>query len=134
MAGRLQLEVATPDRLVFSGEVDFVTAVGGLGEFTVLPNHSPLLTTIVPGVLRFGTGSEVRKFAVGWGYAEVRPYKVLMLVEFAVGRDEIDPKSLEEEINETYNKANNPALPEEEREVYRKQLERLKAKKKLVAA
>lgn len=53
MSGKLMLEIATPEKLVFSGEVDYVTAPGGLGEFTVLPKHTPLLTTISPGILKF---------------------------------------------------------------------------------
>ncbi len=129
----MQLEIATPDKLVFSGEVAYVTAPGGLGEFTVLPNHTPLLTTISPGVVRFDDGSGVKEFAVGWGYAEVRPYKVLILVEFACTRDEIDPSELQMELDETLAKMRE-ASSEEERASYAKQLERLRAKRKLVMA
>jgi F-type H+-transporting ATPase subunit epsilon len=133
MSGKLTLEVATPEKLVFSGEVDYVTAPGGLGEFTVLPKHTPLLTTIVPGILRFTTGGTVKEYAVGWGYAEVRPYKVLVLVEFAVTKEEIDASQLTKELEEAQAKAYDSTLSEEERATYQKQLERLKAKKKLIA-
>ena len=129
--GKLQLEIATPEKLVFSGEVDYVTAPGGLGEFTVLPKHTPLLTTISPGIVRFGSGSEERMYAVGWGYAEVRPYKVVLLVEFAETKDEIDSFALQEEI-EQIQKELATAKTEEEREALKKQLDRLKVRKKLV--
>ncbi len=130
--GKLQLEIATPEKLVFSGEVDYVTAPGGLGEFTVLPKHTPLLTTISPGIVRFGSGSEEKMYAVGWGYAEVRPYKVVLLVEFAETKDEIDPREVEREIEQIKERLAS-ASSEEERESLRRQLERLKARKRLVA-
>ena len=129
----LLLEIATPEKLVFSGEVDYVTAPGGLGEFTVLPKHTPLLTTIRPGILRFSTGGKVHEYAVGWGYAEVRPYKVLVLVEFASTAEELDAQEIEQDLQEAQKKAYDPTLSEEERAAYQKQLERLKAKKKLIA-
>ncbi len=130
--GKLQLEIATPEKLVFSGEVDYVTAPGGLGEFTVLPKHTPLLTTISPGIVRFGSGAEEKMYAVGWGYAEVRPYKVVLLVEFAETKDEIDPREVEREIEQIKERLAS-ASSEEERESLRRQLERLKARKRLVA-
>ncbi|BAT71667.1 F-type H+-transporting ATPase subunit epsilon [Thermosulfidibacter takaii ABI70S6] len=133
MSGKLMLEIATPEKLVFSGEVDYVTAPGGLGEFTVLPKHTPLLTTISPGILKFSTGGSVKEYAVGWGYAEVRPYKVLVLIEFAVTKDEIDTSQLTKELEEAQAKAYDSTLSEEERAAYQKQMERLKAKKKLIA-
>ena len=132
--GGILLEIATPDKLVFSGEVDYITAKGGLGEFTVLPKHSPLLTTIEPGVVRFASGGEVKELAVGWGYAEVRPYKVLMLVEFAQFKDEIDADELERQLQEISSKLKDASLSNEEKEALEKQLERLKAKKKLLVS
>ncbi len=130
----LQLEIATPEKLVFSGEVEYVTVPGGLGEFTVLPGHTPLLSTVHPGVLRFSGPEGERSYAVGWGYAEVRPYKVLILVEFAQTKEEIDAAQLEEELKDASSKAYDFSLSEEERKSYLKQLERLKARKKLVSA
>ncbi len=135
MADKILLEIATPEKLVLSEEVDFVTAPGGLGEFTVLPGHTPLLTVIEPGILKCGThGGEEKVFAVGWGYAEVRPYKMIVIVEFAETKDEIDRDEVEREIKELAHKVFSPEVPPEEREAYRKQLERLKARLKLVSS
>ncbi len=132
MAGGLQLEIVTPEKLVFSGEVEYVTAPGGMGEFTVLPNHTPLLTSIVPGVVRFSTGGAIKELAVGWGYAEVRPYKMLILVEFAEGREDIDPQEVQRQVDEISAKLRE-SLSEEEKEALQKQLRRLLARRKLVA-
>ena len=133
MADKILLEVATPEKLVVSEEVDFVTAYGGLGEFTVLPGHTPVLTTIEPGILRFGSGGNVKEYAVGWGYAEIRAYKVIMIVEFAETKEEIDRAEVESKIKEFAQKVFSTELSEEEREAYRKQLERMKARLKLVS-
>ncbi len=134
MAGKILLEVATPEKLVLSQEVDYVTAPGGLGEFTVLPGHTPLLTVIEPGVFKCGNhGEEAKVFAVGWGYAEVRPYKMIVIVEFAETKDEIDREEVEKEVKELVHKVFSSEVSPEEREAYRKQLERMKARLKLVS-
>lgn len=63
----------------------------------------------------------------------MRPYKVLVLIEFAVTKDEIDTSQLTKELEEAQAKAYDSTLSEEERAAYQKQMERLKAKKKLIA-
>ncbi len=134
-ADKILLEVATPEKLVLSEEVDFVTAPGGLGEFTVLPGHTPLLTIIEPGLFKCGTyGENPKVFAVGWGYAEVRPYKMIVLVEFAETADEIDKEEVEREVRDLVQKVFSSEVSPEEREAYRKQLERMRARLKLVSS
>jgi len=64
MAGNILLEVVTPDRAVVSEEVQIVVAPGLVGEFGVLPGHTPFLASLKPGVLRYkGSGGEERIFA-----------------------------------------------------------------------
>lgn len=132
MAKSFLFELVTPDRLVYSGPVEYVTAIGGLGEFTVLPGHTFVLTTIEPGVVRFGSSQDKKEYAVGYGYAEVRPDKMIMLVEFAVSKEEIDKEELESMIKEVESKLYSGALSESEKKAYMKQLKRLRARKKLV--
>jgi F-type H+-transporting ATPase subunit epsilon len=88
--GKLLLEIVTPQGLVFSEEVDEVTATGSEGEFGVLPGHVPFVTTLKIGMLTCKTGSELKIFFVNWGYAEVGPEKVLVLADSAERSDEID--------------------------------------------
>ena len=90
MAEKLKLDLVTPYRHVLSQEVDEVTAPGTLGEFGVLPGHTPLLTTLRIGELTYKQGNEVFHVAVNWGYVEVENDVVTVLVETAEPADQID--------------------------------------------
>jgi len=90
MAEKLELEVVTPDRLVAKETVDIVMAVGALGEFGILPNHIPFLTTLQPGELRYRKGSQLEYLAVTGGFAEVSNNKVTILGLAAERAREID--------------------------------------------
>ncbi len=83
MAEKLELEVVTPDRLVVKEPVDIVMAMGALGEFGILPNHIPFLTTLQPGELRYRKDSQLEYMAVTGGFAEVSNNKVTILAEAA---------------------------------------------------
>jgi F-type H+-transporting ATPase subunit epsilon len=90
MADRLRLEVATPTRLVVSGEADEVVVPGVEGSFGVLPGHAPLLSLIGTGEVTYRTGREEHHLAVSGGFAEVGPDHVTVLAESAERPDEID--------------------------------------------
>nr|NIS40835.1 F0F1 ATP synthase subunit epsilon [Desulfuromonadales bacterium] len=90
MAEKLQLELVTPYRKVLSEEVEEITAPGAIGEFGILPGHTPLLTTLKIGELIYKQGEESFHVAVNWGYVEVESDKVTVLVETAEPADEID--------------------------------------------
>jgi F-type H+-transporting ATPase subunit epsilon len=90
MAEKLKLELVTPYRLVLSQAVDEVTAPGTLGEFGVLPGHTPLLTTLKVGELTYRQGHDLFHVAVNWGYVEVENDTVTVLVETAELADQID--------------------------------------------
>jgi F-type H+-transporting ATPase subunit epsilon len=70
--------------------VEEVTAPGTVGEFGILPGHTPLLTTLKIGELSYRQGAETFHVAVNWGYVEVEDDKVTVLVETAEPADEID--------------------------------------------
>jgi F-type H+-transporting ATPase subunit epsilon len=90
MADKLELEVVTPDRLVAKETVDIVMAIGALGEFGILPNHIPFLTTLQPGELRYRIGNQLEYMAVTGGFAEISDNKVTILAEAAERAREID--------------------------------------------
>jgi len=90
MAEKLRLELVTPYKKALSEEVDEVTAPGTLGEFGVLPGHTPLLTTLKIGELSYRKAGASYHLAVNWGYVEVEDDKVTVLVETAEPADEID--------------------------------------------
>ncbi len=88
--GKILLEIVTPQGLVFSEDVDEVTASGSEGEFGVLPGHVPFVTTLKIGMLTCKTGNEIKIFFVNWGYAEAGPEKVMVLADSAERSEEID--------------------------------------------
>jgi F-type H+-transporting ATPase subunit epsilon len=90
MAEKLKLELVTPYKRVLSVDVDEVTAPGSVGEFGVLPDHAPLLTTLKIGILSYRKGNETFQVAVNWGYVEVENNVMTVLVETAEPSDQID--------------------------------------------
>lgn len=91
MAGKLMLEVVTPDKSVVSDEAQIVVAPGAYGEFGVLPGHTTFLTTLKIGMLRYkDQGGGERIVFVNGGFAEVLPHKVTILAESAERRRAID--------------------------------------------
>jgi F-type H+-transporting ATPase subunit epsilon len=90
MAEKIKLEVVTPKGAIVSEDVDIVTAPGFAGEFGVLANHAPFLSTIKVGTLRYKKdGSEVELMISG-GFCEVSSNKITFLVESAERGTEID--------------------------------------------
>jgi F-type H+-transporting ATPase subunit epsilon len=90
MASTIRLELVTPERLLVSEEVDEVIAPGYEGEFGVLPEHTYYLAILAIGVLRYRKGSATRKVAVGGGFAEVTPERMVVLADVAEKAEEID--------------------------------------------
>jgi len=90
MADKLHLEVVTPDRLVVNEEVDIVMAMGTLGEFGILPNHVPFMSSLQPGELRYRKDNQLQYVAVTGGFAEVSNNKVTVLAVAAEKAGEID--------------------------------------------
>lgn len=96
MAEKLTLDIVTPYGKIFSDEVDEVIASGSEGEFGVLPQHIPFLTTLKIGMLVFKKGAETGYFFVNWGYAEVGPDRVIILADSAEKADRIDVQRAKE--------------------------------------
>lgn len=90
MAGKILLEVVTPDRLLLSQEVEEVIAPGSEGEFGVLPGHCHFLSTLRIGELRYKMQESWHYMSVLWGYAEVTPSKVTVMAEIAEKAEDID--------------------------------------------
>jgi len=77
----LHLEIITPDKAVFSGEVDTVFVPGTKGAFQVLKNHAPIISTLGKGEVRYRIASKEVAFLVEGGVVEVAQNNVRVLVE-----------------------------------------------------
>jgi F-type H+-transporting ATPase subunit epsilon len=91
MAGNIKLEVVTPDKAVVSEDVQIVMAPGSLGEFGVLIGHTPFLTTLKTGIIRYTDAQGTERYVfVSGGFAEALPDKVTVLAESAERSSEVD--------------------------------------------
>ena len=91
MAGNIRLEVVTPEKYVVDEEVEIAVAPGSLGEFGVLIGHTPFLTTLKTGEMRYTDASGAQRYVfVSGGFAEALPDKVTVLAESAERRKDID--------------------------------------------
>jgi F-type H+-transporting ATPase subunit epsilon len=91
MAEPIRLEIVTPDKIVINEDARIVMAPGVEGEFGVLIGHTPFLTALKPGALRYiDTQGAERVVFVSGGFAEALPTKVTVLAESAERRRDID--------------------------------------------
>ena len=97
-AKTFRLEIVSAERSLFSGEANFVVVPGVDGELGIFPNHTPLLTRIKPGTLKFSAKGESEEtlFFVAGGFLEVQPTVVTVLADTVVRGEEIDQARAEE--------------------------------------
>jgi F-type H+-transporting ATPase subunit epsilon len=113
MAERVQFELVTPERLVLSTEVEMVVVPGTEGNFGVLPGHSPLISTVRPGMIDiYETRAAIsdRIFVVS-GIAEVTPERCTVLAEEAMPPESLDRAATEAELQAI--EGNLPSLREQ---------------------
>jgi F-type H+-transporting ATPase subunit epsilon len=88
---KLRVEVVTGEREVLVEEnVDMVVAPGIEGQLGILPQHAPLVTIMVPGELRIVKGGNEEALAIGGGFIQVGPDRVMVLADTAERSEEID--------------------------------------------
>jgi F-type H+-transporting ATPase subunit epsilon len=85
-----KFELVSPAKLLFSGEVDEVIVPGAEGEFTVLPTHAPVVSTLRPGILTVKAGGNVTRLYVRGGFAEVNEKGLTILAEDATPAEEVN--------------------------------------------
>ena len=96
MANTLRLEIATPEAMAYSEDVEMVTLPGVEGQMGVLPQHVRLITQMVPGELIVRKGGHDDFMAVGEGLVEVTNDRVSIVTNMAVAFDKIDEAAAEE--------------------------------------
>src|SRR4051795_2673858 len=97
---RINLTVVTRERKIIDTEADEVVLPATDGEIGVLPGHTPLLTTLRIGEMRYRNGGRVERMVLSWGFAEVLPDRVIVLAERGVLPAEIDFAAAERERSE----------------------------------
>jgi F-type H+-transporting ATPase subunit epsilon len=118
-------ELVSPERLIFSGEVEQVDVPGAEGEFGVFAGHAPFIATLKPGMLRVYSGSGApQRIVVRGGFAEVGPTGLTVLAEQAVPAEEYDPAMIDEAVKDTEEDIAD-AKTDAERDKARQRLEQL---------
>jgi F-type H+-transporting ATPase subunit epsilon len=91
MAGLLHVELVAADRLVWSGEATMVIARTTEGDVGILPNHAPMLSVVIEGVVDIQTDEgETWVAAVDAGFLSVANNRISVLAERAEMSHEID--------------------------------------------
>ena len=116
MAGKILLEVVTPEKQLLSQEVDEVIAPGSEGDFGVLPGHCHFLSTLRIGELRYRLGDRTNHMAILWGYAEVTPTKVTVMAEIAEKAEDIDVNRAQAAVEKAEQRVKAGGLPSEVKE------------------
>lgn len=104
MINKFELTIISAERKVFDGEVENVLVPGMIGDFLVLSNHAPCISSIRPGFLEFSEGtSDKQRYFVSGGIIEVINNMVSVLVDSAVSGEKIvkeDITNLISEVND----------------------------------
>ncbi len=98
---KINLQIITPERIVYSGKADQVTLPTADGEITIMANHIPLISTMKYGELVIKNGKEEIPMAVWGGFVEVKKNNVTIMTDIAERIEEID----EEKVKEAKKKA-----------------------------
>ena len=86
----IRCEIVSQDRPVYEGDADIVVIPGVEGIMGILPNHSPLLTTLHYGIIQVRSGNSEENFTVAGGIAEIQPDIITILADRAENVEEID--------------------------------------------
>jgi F-type H+-transporting ATPase subunit epsilon len=99
--GKITFELVSPERLLLSAQVDMVVVPGSEGFFAVLIGHTPLISTLKPGVIEVYDGGRVtERIFVAGGFAEATPDRCVVLAETALPVAELDRASIAQRIQE----------------------------------
>ena len=100
MSERLTFDMVSPEKHLFSAEVDVVTVPGSEGDFGVLVNHSPMMSVLRPGIVLVEDGGTTTRYFVQGGFADVTPDGLTILAEQALALDGEDKDALQNAVIE----------------------------------
>ncbi len=124
--GELHLEFVSPERVLFSGDVDRVDLPGSEGDMGILAHHAPLVTTLRPGIVTIINGNTKVPVVVIGGFAEVGPSGLTVLADKAVAREDFDVATLAAEIKDAQEDVAD-ATDDAERDKLARHLDQLKS-------
>jgi F-type H+-transporting ATPase subunit epsilon len=117
----VQFELVSPEKLLLSEEVEMVVIPGAEGDFGVLPGHTPVISTVRPGIIHIFQGGSVKtRIFIAGGFAEVTAERCTVLAEEAIPLDDIVREDVEkalqdavEDVSDAGDNASERALAEQ---------------------
>jgi F-type H+-transporting ATPase subunit epsilon len=110
MPDLLQLEIATPERLLVSEKASEVQLPGKNGYFGVLPGHAALMAELAAGTVSYTSGGASRRLALNGGFAQVLDDHVRVLADSAERAEEIDVPRAQAALARAQQRLENPAV------------------------
>lgn len=92
----MTLEIVTPEKIIYKGDVDEINVNTSNGQLTILPHHVNLFTKVLPGEVIMKVGGKEQFLAITGGFLEISHNKITILADYAVRAEEIEvEKALE---------------------------------------
>ena len=129
----LHFDLVSPERVLFSGDVDQVDLPGAEGDMGILAGHAPLVTALRPGILTIFRGGAGEPIVIGGGVAEVGPGGLTVLADHAVALESFDGMTLAADIKDAEEDMAD-ATDQEQRDKLARRLDQLKALQAALAA
>lgn len=118
---KVAFELVSPEALVLSRDVEMVVVPGSEGDFGVLPRHTPMISTVRPGVLRvYEKGQVTDRIFVAGGFAEVTPARCTVLADATTAVEEIDRAAAEKALGDARDDLKDAKTDEERRDAERR--------------
>ncbi|MCI8949961.1 MAG: ATP synthase F1 subunit epsilon [Lachnospiraceae bacterium] len=96
MAENFKLQIITPDRKFYQGDVEMVELTTTEGQIGVYARHIPLTAVVAPGILKIHENAEVKAAALMSGFIQVMPEQVTIMAEIVEWPEEIDENRAKE--------------------------------------
>ena len=113
MENKINFDLISPKKSIFSSEVDMVVVPGVEGDFGVLPEHCPLISELRPGEIEiFNNDKKESTYFIGGGFAEVGKESCTVLATFAKNPKDLDKNEIQGEIQKLKNKLKNASQEE----------------------
>ena len=87
------LEIISPERIFFKGEIEMLIVPGTKGRFTILPKHAPIISTLTKGDIIYVVGEKDHHLTIDSGFVEVHNDEITVCVESIAKNEDTDNKS-----------------------------------------
>jgi F-type H+-transporting ATPase subunit epsilon len=128
----MKLQILTPDKSVFDGDVEALLVPGAAGPFEILKDHAPILSSLVPGELRIKADRKETFYTVSGGFLEFHANQAVVLAEAVESPQDIDLKRVEAAKQRAVDRLTNPAAAAIDKPRAKRALARATARQRVV--